>query len=45
MNTTNPNMLLTNTSISNEKETCPSCGCTCPCECTDCEECSPCKDH
>ena len=45
MITTNPNMLLTNTSISNEKEYCPSCGCACPCECKDCEECSPCKDH
>ena len=45
MITTNPNILLTNTSISNEKETCPGCGCTCPCECTDCEECSPCKDN
>ena len=45
MITTNPNILLTNTSISNEKETCPGCGCICPCECTDCEECSPCTDH
>ena len=45
MITTNPNILLTNTSISNEKETCPNCGCICPCECTDCEECSPCKDQ
>jgi len=43
MITTKPNILLTNTSISNEKEICPSCNC--PCECTDCEECSPCKDH
>ena len=32
--------------ISNEgDEICPGCGCSCPCECTDCEECSPCKDH
>ena len=43
--TTKQNILLTNASISNEKETCPGCGCICPCECTDCEECSPCKDH
>ena len=42
---TNQNLLLTNTCISNEKETCPNCGCICPCECTDCEECSPCKDQ
>ena len=45
MITTKPNILLTKTSISNEKEACPSCGCVCPCECTDCKECSPCKDH
>ena len=45
MITTKPNILLTNISISNEKDTCPVCGCICPCECTDCEECSPCKDH
>lgn len=32
-------------SISNEKEVCPGCGCSCPCDCTDCEECSTCKDH
>ncbi len=32
-------------SISNEKEVCPGCGCNCPCDCTDCEECSTCKDH
>ena len=37
--------LLTDTLILNEKEVCPGCGCVCPCECTDCEECSPCKDH
>ena len=37
--------LLTNTLISNENEVCPGCGCVCPCECTDWEECSPCKDH
>ncbi len=37
--------LLTATYISNEEEKCPSCGCVCPCECSDCEECSPCKDH
>ena len=35
----------TKTSISIEKEVCEGCGCTCPCECTDCEKCSPCKDH
>ena len=33
------------TSVSNEKEECPGCGCICPCDCTDCEECSKCKDH
>ncbi|MFL2867321.1 MAG: hypothetical protein ACJZ78_00780 [Prochlorococcus marinus] len=32
-------------SASNEKEVCPGCGCTCPCDCTDCKECSKCKDH
>ena len=32
-------------SVSNEKEVCPGCGCTCPCDCTDCKECSKCKDH
>ena len=41
--------LLTNfmpeTLISNKKESCPGCGCTCPCDCTNCEECSTCKDH
>ena len=31
--------------ISNKKEVCPGCGCLCPCDCTDCEECSTCKDH
>ena len=36
---------ITETSILNEKEVCPGCGCSCPCECTDCEKCSPCKDH
>ena len=36
---------ITETSISNEKEVCLGCGCTCPCDCTDCEECSKCKDH
>ena len=45
MITTNSKTLPTYNSISDEKETCPSCGCICPCECTDCEECSPCKDH
>ena len=45
MITTNQNILLTVTPIFNEKETCPGCGCVCPCECSDCEECSPCKDH
>ena len=37
--------LLTDTLISNEKDVCPGCGCVCPCDCTDCEECSPCKNH
>ena len=36
---------ITETSISNENEVCPGCGCTCPCDCTDCKECSKCKDH
>ena len=45
MNTTNLKISLTYSSITDEKETCPSCGCICPCDCTDCEECSPCKDH
>jgi len=36
---------MTETSVSNEKEVCPGCGCTCPCDCTDCKECSKCKDH
>ena len=40
-----PNILPTVTSLSNKEETCPGCGCVCPCECTDCKECSPCKDH
>ena len=37
--------LLQDNLISNEKEVCPGCGCVCPCDCTDCEECSSCKDH
>ena len=37
--------LKTNIFISNKQEVCPECGCNCPCECTDCKECSPCKDH
>ena len=37
--------LLTDTLISNEKEVCSGCGCVCPCDCSDCEECSSCKDH
>ena len=45
MITIKPSVLLTDTFISSEKETCPGCGCVCPCECTDCEECSPCKDN
>ena len=45
MITTNPNILLTVNSISNEEGTCPGCGCTCPCKCSDCEECLPCNDH
>ena len=36
---------LTGISISKDKVVCPGCGCTCPCECTDCKECSRCKDH
>ena len=35
----------TGTSISSETEACEGCSCTCPCDCTDCEKCSPCKDH
>ena len=45
MITINSNILLTYASISDKKETCPSCGCFCPCDCKDCEGCSPCKDH
>ena len=45
MITTNPNILLTVTSISNEQATCPGCGCVCPCKCSECEECLPCKDN
>jgi len=45
MITTNLNTLLTYTSLSDEKETCLSCGCICPRDYTDCKECSPCKDH
>ncbi len=45
MITTKLNILKIDTSISNEKKPCPSCGCVCPCECTDCKECSPCKNH
>ena len=37
--------LKTNIFISNKQEVCPGCGCNCPCECTDCKECSPCKEH
>ena len=37
--------LFSPTLISDEKEVCPGCGCSCPCDCTDCKECSPCKDH
>ena len=37
--------LLQDNLISNEKEVCPGCGCVCPCDCTDCKECSSCKDH
>ncbi|AIQ96168.1 hypothetical protein EW15_0076 [Prochlorococcus sp. MIT 0801] len=29
----------------NEEELCPGCGCVCPCECSECDVCSPCKDH
>ena len=45
MITIRSNILLTDTVVSSENETCPGCGCFCPCKCTDCEECSPCKDH
>ncbi len=45
MITVKQNILLIDTSISNKKVPCPSCGCFCPCECKDCKECSPCKDH
>ena len=44
MVTTFTKNLLKDTSISNKQETCPGCGCACPCDCTDCEECSTCKD-
>ncbi|AIQ95544.1 hypothetical protein [Prochlorococcus sp. MIT 0604] len=37
--------LLIDTLISNEKEVCPGCGSVCPCDCTDCEECSSGKNH
>jgi len=33
MITTNSKTLTTYNSISDEKETCPSCGCICPCDC------------
>ncbi len=45
MISTKLNILQIDTSITIEKETCPGCGCVCPCECIDCEECSHCKDH
>ncbi len=45
MITIKPNILILNTLISSENEPCPGCGCVCPCECTDCEECTSCKDH
>ena len=45
MITINLNKLLTDNFISSKNETCPACGCVCPCECTDCEESSSCKDH
>ena len=44
MVTTFTKNLLIDTSISNKQEVCPGCGCACPCDCTDCEECSTCKD-
>ena len=37
------NIYLNNLSISNNK-VCSGCGCICPCECKDCEECSTCGD-
>jgi len=37
--------LLTEILILNDKVVCPGCGCTCPCECTDCKDCSRCKDN
>ena len=45
MITNNSKILFTVNSISNQEEICPGCGCVCPCECSDCEECAPCKDH
>ena len=36
---------LTEILILKDKVVCPGCGCNCPCECTDCKECSRCKDH
>ena len=41
------NAILTYANISNgtQEELCSGCGCICPCECSDCEYCSPCKDH
>ena len=44
MVTTFTKNLLKDTSISNKQEVCTGCGCACPCDCTDCEECSTCKD-
>ena len=38
-----PSILLTDTFIFSENETCPGWGCVCPCECTDCEECRDCE--
>ena len=45
MISTYSNIFLTISSISNEQEKCPGCGCVCPCECSDCKECKSCKDH
>ena len=38
------NIYLNNLSISNER-ICDGCGCTCPCECKDCKECSTCGNN
>ena len=40
-----PDAYSIDTLISNEKEVCSGCGCVCPCDCSDCKECSSCKDQ